>query len=192
MIRRLTVRQIVLAGLFLVVLSSFAGMVIAAEEAPSSTAPGYLQYQDPAIKTAGSAWGTFAYALSLIVLFIGVIFLAYLSSRFLAAKMGGIGHSAGTAIHTTLALGPNRNIHLVEMAGRFFVVGATEHSIQMLFEIDSPEQIAKIRETTQAASPSFETALGGQISALKQIRDRFPGMFSPPGGTQKNDDQEKR
>ena len=192
MIRRLTVRQIVLAGLFLVVLSSFAGMVIAAEEAPSSSAPGYLQYQDPAIKTAGSAWGTFAYALSLIVLFIGVIFLAYLSSRFLATKMGGIGHGAGTAIHTTLALGPNRNIHLVEMAGRFFVVGATEHSIQMLFEIDSPEQIAKIRETTQAASPSFETALGGQISALKQIRDRFPGMFSPPGGTQKNDDQEKR
>ena len=192
MIRRLTVRQIVLAGLFLVVLSSFAGMVIAAEEAPSSSAPGYLQYQDPAIKTAGSAWGTFAYALSLIVLFIGVIFFAYLSSRFLATKMGGIGHGAGTAIHTTLALGPNRNIHLVEMAGRFFVVGATEHSIQMLFEIDSPEQIAKIRETTQTVSPSFETALGGQISALKQIRDRFPGMFSPLGGTQKNDDQEKR
>ena len=192
MIRRLTVRQIVLAGLFLVVLSSFAGMVIAAEEAPSSTAPGYLQYQDPAIKTAGSAWGTFAYALSLIVLFIGVIFFAYLSSRFLATKMGGIGHGAGTAIHTTLALGPNRNIHLVEMAGRFFVVGATEHSIQLLFELDSPEQIALIRDSANKGVPSFETALSNQMSALKQIRDRFPGMFSHPDGAGKNTDQEKR
>ncbi len=192
MIRRLTIRQIILAGLFLVVLCSFAGLVIAAEEAPSSTAPGYLQYQDPASKTAGSAWGTFAYAVSLIVLFIGVIFLAYLSSRFLAAKMGGIGHSAGTAIHTTLALGPNRNIHLVEMAGRFFVVGATEHSIQLLLEIDSPEQIALIRDSANKGVPSFETALNNQMSALKQIRDRFPGMFSQPGDSGKNSDQEKR
>ena len=192
MIRRLTIRQIILAGLFLVVLCSFAGLVIAAEEAPSSTAPGYLQYQDPASKTAGSAWGTFAYAVSLSVLLIGVIFLAYLSSRFLAAKMGGIGHSAGTAIHTTLALGPNRNIHLVEMAGRFFVVGATEHSIQLLLEIDSPEQIALIRDSANKGVPSFETALNNQMSALKQIRDRFPGMFSQPGDSGKNSDQEKR
>lgn len=167
-------------------------MVSAAEPAAPASTSGYLQYQDPAAKPAGTAWGTIAYVFSLILLFFGVIFLAYLTSRFLAVKMGGMGHGVGSAIHTTLALGPNRNIHLVEMAGRFFVVGATEHSIQMLFEIDSSEQIAKIRETTQAASPSFETALGGQISALKQIRDRFPGMFSQPGGTQKNDDQEKR
>ena len=170
-------------------LFGFSGLTMATE---TPATPGYLQYQEPAKAASGSTMGTLAYVLSLIILFIGVIALAYLTSRFIAAKMGGIGQSAGSSIHMTLALGPNRNIHLVEMAGRFFVVGATEHSIQMLFEIDSPEQIAKIRETTQAASPSFETALGGQISALKQIRDRFPGMFSPPGGAQKNDDQEKR
>jgi flagellar protein FliO/FliZ len=168
------------------------GLAAAAEPVSPSAAPGYLQYQDPAAKPAGTAWGTFAYVLSLILLFIGVIFLAYLASRFLATKMGGISHSAGTAIHMTLALGPNRNIHLVEMAGRFFVVGATEHTIQMLFAIDSPEEIARIREIAQAAVPSFEAALGSQISALKQIRDRFPGMFSPSVGADKNDDQEKR
>ena len=192
MIRRLTVRQLLVTGLFFVMLCSFAGMATAVEEAPSSTAPGYLQYQDPASKTAGSSWGTFAYVVSLIVLFIGVVFLAYLSSRFLAAKMGGIGHGTGTAIHTTLALGPNRNIHLVEMAGRFFVVGATEHSIQLLFELDSPEQIALIRDSANKGVPSFETALSNQMSALKQIRDRFPGMFSHPDGSGKNTDQEKR
>lgn len=192
MVRGLLSRHGLVCLLVLFLLCGFVGMVSAAEPAAPASTSGYLQYQDPAAKPAGTAWGTVAYVFSLILLFFGVIFLAYLTSRFLAVKMGGMGHGAGSAIHTTLALGPNRNIHLVEMAGRFFVVGATEHSIQMLFEIDSPEQIAKIRETTQAASPSFETALGGQISALKQIRDRFPGMFSPPGGTQKNDDQEKR
>ena len=173
-------------------LCGFVGVVSAAEPAAPASTSGYLQYQDPAAKPAGTAWGTVAYVFSLILLFIGVIFLAYLTSRFLAVKMGGMGHGAGSAIHTTLALGPNRNIHLVEMAGRFFVVGATEQSIQLLFEIDSAEQIAAIRSSTQIARPSFEEALGSQISALKQIRDRFPGMFSQPPGSQKNDDQEKR
>ncbi len=175
-----------------ILICGLVGVASAAEPATPAATSGYLQYQDPAAKPAGTAWGTVVYVFSLILLFIGVIFLAYMTSRFLAVKMGGMGHGAGSAIHTTLALGPNRNIHLVEMAGRFFVVGATEHSIQLLFEIDSPEQIAKIRETTQTASPSFETALGGQILALKQIRERFPGIFSPSGSIQNNDDQEKR
>jgi hypothetical protein len=60
-----------------------------------------------------------------------------------------------------------------------------------LFEIDSPEQISLIRNSAKTVG-SFEEALGSQISALKQIRDRFPGMFSQPVGSRKNDDQEKR
>jgi flagellar protein FliO/FliZ len=193
MIRGMRSQRVIVCLLGFVLICGLVGVVSAAAEpaAPAATS-GYLQYQDPAAKPAGTAWGTVAYVFSLIFLFIGVIFLAYMTSRFLAVKMGGMGHGAGSAIHTTLALGPNRNIHLVEMAGRFFVVGATEHSIQLLFEIDSPEQIAKIRETAQTASPSFETALGGQILALKQIRERFPGIFSPSGSIQNNDDQEKR
>ena len=182
------------AILLLLVSFGFSGLSMAAEPpaAPSATPPGYLQYQEPAKATAGSTVGTLAYVLSLIVLFIGVIVLAYLTSRFIAAKMGGIGQSAGSSIHMTLALGPNRNIHLVEMAGRFFVVGATEQSIQMLFEIDSPEQIETIRNTAQTAAPSFEAALGSQILALKQIRERFPTIFSPSGRSPRNDENEKR
>lgn len=170
-------------------LFGFSGLTMATE---TPATPGYLQYQEPAKAASGSTMGTLAYVLSLIILFIGVIALAYLTSRFIAAKMGGIGQSAGSSIHMTLALGPNRNIHLVEMAGRFFVVGATEHSIQLLFELDSPEQIALIRDSANKGVPSFETALSNQMSALKQIRDRFPGMFSHPDGAGKNTDQEKR
>ena len=192
MVLGLSLRLRIVAGLVFVMVCGLPGILFAAETPAAPVAPGYLQYQDPAAKTAASSWGTVAYVLSLFVLFIGVIFLAYLTSRFLAVKMGAMGQSSGSAIHTTLALGPNRNIHLVEMAGRFFVVGATEQSIQLLFEIDSAEQIAAIRNSTQIARPSFEEALGSQISALKQIRDRFPGMFSPPAGSQKNDDHEKR
>ncbi len=170
-------------------LFGFSGLTMATE---TPTTPGYLQYQEPAKAAAGSTMGTLAYVFSLIVLFIGVIALAYLTSRFLAAKMGGIGQSAGSSIHMTLALGPNRNIHLVEMAGRFFVVGATEQSIQLLFEIDSPEQIEAIRSSAKTNQPSFEAALGSQILALKQIRERFPTVFSPPGSSSRNDENEKR
>ena len=58
-----------------------------ATETPAT--PGYLQYQEPAKAASGSTMGTLAYVLSLIILFIGVIALAYLTSRFIAAKMGG-------------------------------------------------------------------------------------------------------
>jgi flagellar protein FliO/FliZ len=169
----------------------FSGLVFAAEQPVPASPPGYLQYQEPS-RTAGTTWGTVAYVLSLIVLFLGVILFAYLTSRFVATKMGGIGQSAGTSVHMTLALGPNRNIHLVEMAGRFFVVGATEQSIQLLFEIDSPEQIEKIRDSAKVGKPSFEAALGSQLSALKQMRDKFPGIFSPSGDISHRDDHDKR
>ena len=192
MIRSAQSRRWIACAIGMILFCGTFGLTLAAEPANPTSATGYLQYQDPAAKPVGTAWGTFAYVLSLIVLFIGVIVLAYFTSRFLAAKMGGISHGAGTAIHMTLALGPNRNIHLVEMAGRFFVVGATEHSIQLLLEIDSPEQIALIRDSANKGVPSFETALNNQMSALKQIRDRFPGMFSQPGDSGKNSDQEKR
>lgn len=172
---------------------SYSVLVLAAEPAPApATQPGYLQYQEPA-STGGSTLGTMAYVFSLVVLFLGVILLAYFVSRFIATKMGGIGQSAGSSIHMTLALGPNRNIHLVEMAGRFFVVGATEQSIQLLFEINSPEQIELIRDSASQTKPSFEQALGNQISALKQIRERFPTVFSQPSGeSTRNDNNEKR
>ena len=170
-------------------LFGFSGLTMATE---TPATPGYLQYQEPAKAASGSTMGTLAYVLSLIILFIGVIALAYLTSRFIAAKMGGIGQSAGSSIHMTLALGPNRNIHLVEMAGRFFVVGATEQSIRLLFEVDSPEQIEAIRNSAKTSPPSFDAALGSQILALKQIRERFPTVFSPPGSSPRNDENEKR
>lgn len=164
----------------------------AADVNPAAAQPGgYLQYQEPA-RTGSTPVSTIAYVLSLIVLFLGVIALAYFASRFIAVKMSGISQSAGTSIHMTLSLGPNRNIHLVEMAGRFFVVGATEQSIQLLFEVESPEQIDRIKEQSIQAKPSFEAALGNQMNALKQIRDRFPAVFSHSGGAEQTHDQEKR
>lgn len=169
-----------------------AGPVFSAEPNQPSASSGYLQYQEPAAKAAGSTWGTIAYVLSLLALFAGVILLAYFTSRYLAAKMGSIGQGSGSAIHTTLSLGPNRNIHLVEMVGRFFVVSSTEHSIQLLFEITSPEEIIRIKESAKSAAPSFDHALSAQLSALKQMRDKFPGIFTPPVGPTSDDKREKR
>ena len=192
MVRRVNGPRWGVALFLLLLLVAYACIGVAAENAPAPAQPsGYLQYQEPA-RTGSSPAGAFAYVASLIVLFLGVIALAYFASRFIALKMSGMSQTAGTSIHMTLSLGPNRNIHLVEMAGRFFVVGATEQSIQMLFEIESPEQIETIRNTAKTSPPSFEAALGSQILALKQIRERFPTVFSPSGSSGRNDDHEKR
>ena len=180
------------AGVLLSLFSfGFVPLARAAEQTPNPASSSYLQYQEP-VRASGSTMETMAYVLSLLFLFLGVILLAYLTSRFIATKMGKAGQSQGSSIHTTLALGPNRNIHLVEMAGRFFVVGATEQSIRKLFEIDSPEQITRIREGATVQKASFEEALGSQLQALKQIRERFPGVFSAPGNSSRSDDHAKK
>lgn len=178
--------------LFLWAFSMFSLMVGSAEpaETTSTAKPaGYLQYQEPP-KSGTSTWGTVAYVITLVIMFIGILVFAYITSRFVASRAGRLGQSGGSQIHMTLPLAPNRNLHLVEMAGKFFVIGVTEQSIQLLFHFESAEEVKPYLLSKPSGAASFEDTFARQLNALKDLRGSFPQVFS--SGDKKDDHSEKR
>jgi flagellar protein FliO/FliZ len=178
--------------LFLWGVSVMAPITIAAEPGAATSqapTPGYLQYQEPP-KTGTSTMGTIAYVITLLLMFLAIIGFAYFTSRFVASRASRLGQTGDSRIHMTLPMAPNRNLHLVEMAGRYFVVGVTEQSIQLLFQFENPEEVLPYLTQRQNQATSFEDVFARQLNALKDLRSSFPQVF--PVSDKKDDHSEKR
>lgn len=151
----------------------FANCGLAAGEAPE-----YLTYQEPQ-PPATSWFAATGYVFSLLVTFLLVLGLAYFTSRFLGQKMNGPAGLNQGKIHATLALGPNRAVYVVEIAGKYMVLGVTDQSISLLREITSPEDIAQLTAQAGAAVPAepFANVFQRQLLVLKQLNKKFPAVF---------------
>lgn len=159
--------------LLILVLVLVTGQGLAAAEAGE-----YLKYQEPQPTT--SSWlSTTSYIISLLITFAVVLGLAYLTSRFLAKKMTGIRENPNSKIYTSLPLGPNRAIHVVEIAGKFLVLGVTEQNITLLSEITSLSEIEQLKSMNDASvSPEpFSNIFQRQIVSLKNMQNNFPLVF---------------
>jgi flagellar protein FliO/FliZ len=158
----------------LLTLSQLTSRVLAAAETGE-----YLKYQEP--QPATSSWlMTSSYIFSLFVTFLVVLGLAYFTSRFLAQKMtrgGGVGNGK---ICASLSLGPNRAVYVVEIAGKFMVLGVTEQNISLLSEITSLAEIEQLKAAQMSNVPpeQFGTVFYRQLVSLKQMQKKFPLVFS--------------
>lgn len=159
--------------LFVSWLFLFTGQVLAAAETGE-----YLKYQEP--QPATSSWlATSGYIVSLLLTFLLVLALAYLTSRFLGQKMMTSGGRFGNGkIYATLSLGPNRAIYVIEIAGKFMVLGVTEQNITMLNEITSLSDIEQLKATQSVAVPpeQFSSVFYRQIDLLRQMQKK--SLFS--------------
>jgi len=152
----------------------------------------YLNYQEP--KASGSSWlSTLAYLFTVIVTFAVVIGLAYFTSRFLGQRMGRSAAAGDNRIVFSLSLGPNRNVSVAEIAGKYLILGVTEHSINLLQEITEPEQIDKIKSINHnlPATP-FDAIFQRQLASLQKMSQRFPGVHGDNNRSNNENDREKR
>lgn len=76
--------------------------------------------------------------------FILVLFLAVWGSR-LVARMGRMG-GRYLRLVDSLYFGANRGLHLVQVAGRLFLVGYSERYLRMLTEIEDPAFLAEVQK----------------------------------------------
>lgn len=170
-------------------------LIAAAHTSPvfAAAQPGdYLNYQDP--KPAGTSWfSTLAYMFSLLITFIVVIGLAYFTSRFVGQKMGQTAASGDNKVVFTLPLGPNRGVYVVEVAGKFLVLGVTDHTINLLQEITDPEQTEKL-QTLKPAMPAnqFDMVFQRHLASLQQMSHKFPGVFNGNNRSENENEREKR
>lgn len=166
--------------LYWVLMTFFFLMVIAAPSLglAADGSGGYLSgYEEADPKPSARSWlSTFAYLLSLAAVFIFVLVLAYFASKFLSGRFAKVGNGSGGKILEHLPLGPNRSVCVVELAGRVFMLGVTEHSINSLGEITDKDEIERLhrRILTEAAETQV---LSRQMGLLGDLAKRIPTIF---------------
>lgn len=147
----------------------------AAEEAAKG---GYLSgYENADPKPSSiSWWSTIAYLVSLFAIFVFVVGLAYFAARFFGGRFAQQKMGYGGHILSHLPLGPNRSVCIMEMAGRVFMLGVTEHSITLLTEITDPEEIERLHRE-ELSAPKMPEMFSQQFGALSDFAQKIPPIF---------------
>ena len=148
-----------------------AGDVSAAGETGGGYLAGYEE-ADPR-PSAVSWWSTVAYVVSLFAVFAFVVILAYFVARAFGKSSMRTLAARGGQVYMQLPLGPNRSVCVVELFGRVFVLGVTEHSIRLITEIEDPETVEEIRTNAATQGGVFSEQFGS-LSAFVQ---KIPPLF---------------
>ncbi len=146
--------------------------------AAAASAGGYLAgYENTDPKpTSMSWWSTLAYIISLLIVFAFVVVMAYFASRFLSGRFGNTVSASGGRILDHLPLGPNRSVCVVELAGRFLMLGVCEGGISLLGEITDPREIEQLQRKA-VLNPIGDTAFSDQLNSIQQLVKRVPSFI---------------
>ena len=89
--------------------------------------------------SVGPTWWQFVkVALILVVVLVLIWFSLMFLRRTIGVKPGGL---AGVELLGGLPLGPRKSLQLIRVGKAIYIVGATEHHIGLIAEIDDPEEI---------------------------------------------------
>ena len=138
----------------------------------AEAAGGYLEgYEEVDPRPTGvSWWSTLAYLVSLLAVFGVVLVMAYFAARFIGGRFNAARLSAsGGRILENLPLGPNRSVCTVEMAGRVFLLGVTDHNINLLGEITDKDLIEHLHEQVINSGDMFSQEFGTLSGLVKKI-----------------------
>lgn len=135
-------------------------------------ATGYLEgYEEVNPQPTGvSWWSTLAYLFSLLIAFAVVLIMAYFAARFIGGRFNAARITAsGGRILENLPLGPNRSVCTVEMAGRVFLLGVTDHNISLLGEITDKNLIEHLHAQAIDSADMFSQEFGTLSAFVRKI-----------------------
>ena len=138
----------------------------------AEAAGGYLEgYEEVDPRPTGvSWWSTLAYLVSLFAVFAVVLIMAYFAARFIGGRFNAARMAAsGGRILENLPLGPNRSVCTVEIAGRVFLLGVTDHSINLLSEITDKDLIEHLHAQSINSGDMFSQEFGTLSDLVKKI-----------------------
>ena len=144
--------------------------------ADAGSSGGYLAgYENADPKpTSVSWWSTLAYLLSLLVIFAFVLAMAYFVAKLLGGRFGRSSAKSGGRMLLQLPLGPKSSACIVELAGRTFLLGVTEHNVSLLAEITDREEIEALERSSAVLPERWDSTLfSSQLGALSDLVSRF-------------------
>lgn len=101
-----------------------------------------------------------------------VLPLVYLVAKGLSRHATRWTKGKAVRVIDTAVLGPNRWVHLIEVAGRILVVGATPERVTLLSEISEPERIAELLiATSPGESLPFSDVFKGALKRWQETDD---------------------
>ena len=156
--------------------------------ANSTANSGYLEYKEPVLLGATSAYSTFLYIVSLILVFAFVLLSAYFVSRFLGNKLGSYSKAnMGKNIVGMIPFDQNKKIVFLQVNDSLLLLGVTENNISLLQEITRSEDIERIkRELFNVEKPGI---LDYQSKTLNSLQKKIKPMLRnlPDGKKGEND-----
>lgn len=124
-------------------------------------------------KSTSLGWTAFKLVFSLLV----IILLAYLVIRVFGKQVNRRFRGRWLQVIDELIIGPNRGVVLCEIGGRILALGVTDHSINVLFEINDEDLIKEMLAVGGTEDPNEWpqlSAMRGLIDRVrKQRNDRF-------------------
>ena len=159
----------------ILILFAMADPALAADEAAKGVYLAGYENSDPRPASI-SWWSTIAYLVSLFAIFVFVVGLAYFAARFIGGKFAQQKLGYGGRILSHLPLGPNRSVCVIEMSGRVFMLGVTEHSITLLTEITDADEIDRLHREDLAFG-KMPDMFSQQFGTLAGLVQKVPPLF---------------
>lgn len=158
----------------------------------------FLKYQEP--KPQISLFSGIDSILYMITVFALILGLAYVTSRFLGKRFSSRPPGLnGDAVLSSLPLGPNKGLYLVQFAGRLLLIGVSEQKIDLLTDLTDSPDAGDLKSAYQdgnksAAAPQFSAIFASQLSSLRQMSAKYPHVFGQDDEviTKFEHDREKR
>lgn len=142
-----------------------------------------LDAQTPATNQAAQAAGpdTFAYFLRMILvlaLVVGAMYLVFTVMRRLAKpKESG---DSPIRVLGSRALGPGKSVHLLGLGSKAWLVGASEHSLSLIAEIDDKELLDGLELDAATHKPPVSGDFAAILSSLLSRRKGGMKGAEPP------------
>ncbi|MZP30545.1 hypothetical protein GTO91_12560 [Heliobacterium undosum] len=157
-IGRRIIGGLVFFGLLLFLLS-LPVVATAAEAAPGSILDQtYTQRSETEQKPGPVSTG------DLLIRLFGTLFLVGITGwvvvKFWKRKQQTAGQGNWMAVLDQVSLAPNKNLFVTDIAGKVFVIGVTDHSIQPIMEITDAQVIEALRQVQEEDRQAPPAALG--------------------------------
>ena len=91
----------------------------------------------------------FSLFIKLIISLVIIVILAYYSMKFLRRNFQSKAEGDSVSILDQHALGVNKGIYITEIGDKVYVLGVTDHNVNLLTEISDQEFIVELRDKAQ-------------------------------------------
>jgi flagellar biogenesis protein FliO len=104
--------------------------------------------------------------------------LAYLIFRVILPRVSGFGFSSNNMVRVIdrIGLEARKNLYVIEVAGRFLLISASDSGVQLIAELDAEAAAEAERELTQARQTPRNSVLGKSFAdKLSDVLNRKQG-----------------